>query len=266
MIEFIFRSPENPNSHHTAILRTEASYPARYLHRNGFIAGRVLDFGIGHGADIRFLHNAGFDVSGYDPEYLPEIPQGQFDTILCTYVLNVLLPVEQSHVLMAVSELLAPYGRAFFTVRRDISRNGFRRHAIHRTQVYECNVRLPYPSILRVKHCEIYEYRPLVALEKTEHPNCPLCHPGGHLSLITESATTYAAYSHEIETARVLVVPKVHVSALGELSEHSLQALSLVSARVQSRLYPNFAPENWMFQRCEGSFEHAHFVMFPRTP
>lgn len=35
--------------------------------------------------------------------------------ILCLYVLNVLLPEEQAHVLMAVSELLAPTGRGLIS-------------------------------------------------------------------------------------------------------------------------------------------------------
>lgn len=36
--------------------------------------------------------------------YAPTYPTGQFDTILCQYVLNVLLPEEQVQVLMAVSK------------------------------------------------------------------------------------------------------------------------------------------------------------------
>ncbi|MCA9982497.1 MAG: methyltransferase domain-containing protein, partial [Anaerolineales bacterium] len=80
--------------------------------------GRTLDFGCGLGADVAFLAAQGVDITGYDPHYAPTYPTEQFDTIMCHYVLNVLLPEEQAYVLMAISELLKPSGRAFFTVRR----------------------------------------------------------------------------------------------------------------------------------------------------
>lgn len=108
---------KNSFSHLTAKERTSVSFPTRWLFEKGYISGKVLDFGCGHGADIRYLKGKGFDVIGYDKHYQPDYPTEKFDTIICHYVLNVLLPEEQAKVLMEVSELLNPGGKAYFTMK-----------------------------------------------------------------------------------------------------------------------------------------------------
>lgn len=88
------------------------------------------------------------------------LPTVRFDTLLRHYVLNVLLPEEQALVLMAVAELLAPDGIAYYTVRRDIASAGFRAHTEHAgVKVYQRNVVLPFASVLTAEHCEIYACR-----------------------------------------------------------------------------------------------------------
>lgn len=94
--------------------------------------GRILDFGCGYGFDTDKLKRQGYDITGYDYYYRPEYPDGKFDTILCNYVLNVLEPYAQAEVMMNVTNLLASTGTAFFAVRRDLTEEGFRLHAIHR--------------------------------------------------------------------------------------------------------------------------------------
>ncbi|RMG31033.1 MAG: class I SAM-dependent methyltransferase [Methanobacteriota archaeon] len=208
----IFRSPQNPNSHLTIKQRRYPSFPTKQLFLKGLIKGRVLDFGSGLGVDVRFLKQKGFDVTGFDPYYQPEYPRGKFDTILCNYVLNILLPEEQSHVLMAVSELLKPEGRAYFTVRRDIRRSGFRYNPKHRCKTYQCNVVLPYKSILKTEHCEIYEYRHFNQINHTEGVNdCLFCSPTPKNDLFTESATAYTLRLQNKEgITSFAVIPKRH--------------------------------------------------------
>ncbi len=60
---------------------------------------------------------------------------------------------------MAVSELLKPTGKAYFTVRRDIEKAGFRTHIKHKRKIYQCNVILPYKSVINPHHCQVYEYQ-----------------------------------------------------------------------------------------------------------
>lgn len=118
----------NQYSHLTAKERDRLSFPARIIKDKSLIKGEVLDFGCGLGSDVELLIEKGFKVDGYDKHYFPEYPKKKFDTILCFYVLNVLLPEEQTKVLIEISRLLKPSGSAYFAVRRDIRYEGYRTH------------------------------------------------------------------------------------------------------------------------------------------
>jgi ATP adenylyltransferase len=269
-MNLVYRSPQNPNSHLTVKERTQPSFPVRHLLRAGLIRGRVLDFGSGLGEDVAFLRQKGFDVVGYDPYYAPDEPQGKFDTILCLYVLNVLLPEEQAHVLMAVSELLAPIGRAYYAVRRDIQHDGFRTHIKHNVSVYQCNVKLPYRSVLRTAHCEIYEYRPYNQLSHPGSNACPFCTPGGERELLTESASAYAMFDkYPVSRGHALVIPKRHVPDYFELSAHVKTACWLMVDRVKMLLAERFRPDGFNVGINVGAaagqtVPHVHIHLIPR--
>ncbi len=100
----------------TAISRRSMSAPAQRLRKLDLIRGRVLDYGCGQGKDVEEL-----GCAGYDPHFSPKMPRGRFDTILCTYVLNVLPEDEAQTVVEDVVSRLKPGGRAFFSVRRDMT-------------------------------------------------------------------------------------------------------------------------------------------------
>ena len=269
-MNLVFRSPQNPNSHLTVKERMQASFPARYLFRAGLICGRVLDFGCGLGADVVFLRQKGFDITGYDPHYAPDPPEGKFNTILCLYVLNVLLPEEQAHVLMAVSELLQPDGRAYFAVRRDIQKDGFRTHLKYGAHVYQCNVKLPYQSLLRTENAEIYEYRPFHRLPHSDLHNCPFCAPEAERELLTESATVYAILDkYPVSPGHALVIPKKHIVDYFELSTHTKTALWLMSDRVKDLLTERFQPDGFNVGINVGAaagqtVPHMHIHIIPR--
>lgn len=271
-MSLIYRSPHNPNSHLTVKERTQPSFPARHLAQAGLLRGRVLDFGSGLGEDVAFLRSRGFDVTAYDPYYAPDPPEGRFDTILCLYVLNVLLPEEQAHVLMAVSELLAPTGRAYFAVRRDIQRDGFRIHLKHRVSVYQCQVRLPFRSILRTSHCEIYEYRHYNQLQSS-HPDrasCSFCAPEPGRELLTETATVYALLdAFPVSLGHALVIPKQHVADYFSLSGKVKTACWMVVDRVKWLLDGRYHPAGYNVGINVGAaagqtVPHAHIHVIPR--
>lgn len=106
----------------TALPRKGPSAPVKWLseksHMLDFI-GRGLDYGCGHGADADYLR-----IERYDPRYMPLIPEGEFDTIFCTYVLNVVTPRTQAEILLDVRSRLKRCGMAFIAVRRDLPREG----------------------------------------------------------------------------------------------------------------------------------------------
>ncbi len=269
-MNLIYRSPQNPNSHLTVKERQEPSFPVRYLLKGGYLGGRILDFGCGLGVDVDFLRQKKFEVVAYDPYYFPEPPQGKFDTILCLYVLNVLLPEEQAHVLMAVSELLKPEGRAYFSVRRDIRRDGFRMHFKHGVPVYQCTVKLPFRSIFCSESAEIYEYRHYNQYPHPNPHNCPFCSPESQREILTESATAYAIFDkYPVSPGHALIIPKKHVSDYFKLSMHTKTALWIMVERVKDLLKDRFDPDGFnvginIGEAAGQTIPHVHIHLIPR--
>ncbi|HFA48404.1 MAG TPA: methyltransferase domain-containing protein [Bacteroidetes bacterium] len=263
----IFQSPKNPNSHQTVKERIKPSLPVKVLLERNLIQGRVLDFGCGLGMDLKHLNKIGFETIGYDPYYQPEYPKGKFDTIICFYVLNVLLPIEQSHVLMAISELLKPGGRAFYAVRRDVRRNGFRYNPKRECNVYQCNVTLNFKSIFRTKYCEMYEYQHFNQIKKNNE--CVFCNPSPEQKLITETATAYSIFNLRPDLGReMLVVPKRHCDNFSELSEKGRTACKMIVNRVKKYYSEKFQPVKFNVEILDGSEpgesgKHAYIRIVP---
>jgi SAM-dependent methyltransferase len=106
----------------TALRRSKPSAPLKLLLDDHQIIGRVLDYGCGHGADVAHLKSLGYDVVGWDPTWSTDIPQGKFDTVLCTYVLNVVSERDADEIAKATREYLRNDkcgGKIFYTVRAD---------------------------------------------------------------------------------------------------------------------------------------------------
>jgi hypothetical protein len=140
-------------SYKTAISRSNPSAPLRYLEKMGLIKGRVLDYGCGRGADGRYLTSKSISTDSYDPHWSPISLEGrQYDVILCTYVLNVLEKKDERSIIKKIRQRLAPNGKAYISVRRDIKTDGPTSRGFQRT------VCLPYPIIKEKKsnYC-IYE-------------------------------------------------------------------------------------------------------------
>ncbi len=245
LLDMSMKKQTNKFSHLTAIERTYLSSPAKFLLEKNLIQGKVLDFGCGFGNDVKLLRQKGFDITGYDPYYFPPPPDDNFDTIICFYVLNVLFPEEQANVLMEVSHLLKPTGKAYYAVRRDIKREGFREHYIHKKPTYQCNVKLPFNSIKLDDNCEIYEYIHY-NYQRNSTNNCIFCNPYTHLKLLTESATAYAMFDgYPVSKGDVLVVPKRHVSNYFELPFKEQSACWLMVNKVQEIITQKFAADGF---------------------
>ena len=109
----------------TARARKGPSLPLMLImNRLNLIApyGKILDYGCGRGADVKFLQLKGFDAVGYDPyfeEYNhPELlADDTYDVVLCFYVLNIVLPEERHEILEDIKRILKPSGEAYIAVR-----------------------------------------------------------------------------------------------------------------------------------------------------
>jgi len=261
---------QNSNSHLTAIERTSLSYPARIVLNQKKIIGKALDFGCGVGKDVELLKNIGFDIVGFDPFYFPEFPTEKFDTILCFYVLNVLLPEEQAEVLMNVSNLLKPNGKAYFAVRRDIQYEGFRIHKVHKKETYQCMIKLAYLSVFKNENCEIYEYEHYTTLNKGNADVSPFFIGEEIRDLIVETAKVFSFYDKfPVSKGHSLIVPKRLVSNYFNLTLKEQTACWIVANKVKAILQEKYNPDGFnvglnINPEAGQTISHSHIHIIPR--
>lgn len=260
----------NPNSHLTAKEREYLSFPAKFIFNQNLLKGEVLDFGCGFGKDVKLLKEKGVNIEGYDKHYLPEFPSKKYETILCFYVLNVLLPEEQAVVLMELSQLIKPTGKVYIAVRRDVQFEGFRTHKIHQKKTYQCNVILNYKSIFKNENCEIYEYQHYNQIKRTENSNCPFCNPDSERELIVESATAYAIYDkYPVNNGHALIIPKRHCANYFELSFREQAACMFMLNKVKDIISDKYQPDGFNIginvgEKAGQTINHVHIHLIPR--
>ena len=260
----------NPNSHLTAKERETLSFPAKIVLNNHLLVGDVLDFGCGFGSDVKFLQEKGINVLGYDKQYFPDFPKKKFDTIICFYVLNVLMPEEQATVLMELSQLVKPAGKVYIAVRRDLQFEGFRTHKIHQKKTYQCNVILNSKSFFRNENCEIYEYQHYNQTKRTENLNCPFCNPDSERELIVESATAYAIYDKfPVNDGHALIIPKRHIENYFDLTFKEQAACIFMLNKVKEIVSTKFNPNGYnvginVGEKAGQTVHHVHIHLIPR--
>lgn len=260
----------NTYSHCTAKERDSLSFPAKFLLNKKLLLGNILDFGCGFGKDVEVLKERGYNISGYDPHYAPEYPAKKFDTILCFYVLNVLLPEEQADVLMNISSLLKPDGKAYFAVRRDLQYEGYRVHKLHKVQTYQCLIKLPFHSIFKNESCEIYEYRHYTSLHKGDEKMSPFFSTDEVRHLLFETATAFSFYDkYPVSPGHSLVVPKRIVSNYFDLSAKEQMACWLIVNKIKTELQKINRPDGFNIginvnETAGQTVPHAHIHIIPR--
>lgn len=256
------------NPHLTAIERTSLSFPTRWLKDKNLLCGEILDYGCGFGFDTDELQKQGYNIVGYDNYYRPHYPDKRFDTIICNYVINVLEAEEQAEVLMSISELLKPTGTAYFAVRRDLKKEGFRMHYVHKKPTYQSNVILPYRSLFQNDNCEIYKYQHYNQLE--HNFDCPFCNLAKDKEIISETATALAFYDgFPVSKGHTLIVPKRHVANYFDLSIHEQRALWLLVNRCKKILEKQCNPNGFnvginIGKTAGQSVFHVHIHLIPR--
>lgn len=266
----IYNNSLNPNTHQIVKEKTRLSLPTTVLFERNKLKGEILNIGCGLGKDIEFLQSKGYSITGYDPHYFPELPKRIFDTVTCNYVLNSLLPEEQSRVLMIVSELLKPEGKAFFAVRRGIKQNGFLYNPKQKRNTYQCNVILPYKSIFETEKCEIYEYQHYTTLNIGKAWISPFFAENELRELVTESATAFSVYDKfPVSEGHALVIPKRLVGDFFELNLHEQTDCLMMINRVKNILSEKFKPDGFNVGINLGvtagqTVMHAHIHVIPR--
>ena len=260
----------NQYNHLTAKERETLSFPAKLLLNKSLLVGDILDFGCGFGKDVELLNTKGLNVVGYDKHYFPKYPAKKFDTIICFYVLNVLMQEEQANVLMEISQLLKPTGKAYFAVRRDLQQEGFRIHKLHQKPTYQCNVVLNYKSIFKNENCEVYEYQHFNQIIKKTNVDCPFCNPDLERELLLESATAYAIFDKfPVSNGHTLIIPKKHCSDYFELSFKEQYACWFMLNKTKEILTKEFSPDGFnvginINEAAGQTVSHVHIHLIPR--
>lgn len=260
----------NQYSHLTAKDRDSISFPAKFLMNRNLLKGEILDFGCGLGKDIEVLKNKGFNIQGYDKFHKPTYPNQKFDTIICLYVLNVLMPEEQAKVLIELSRLIKSSGKVYFAVRRDLKYEGFRTHKIHKKPTFQCNVKLPFKSLLNNDFCEIYEYQHINQFTNESELDCPFCRPNKEIELIAESATTFAIFDKfPVNNGHALIIPKRHCSDYFDLSFKEQSAAVFMLNEVKEIILDKFSPNGFnvginINESAGQTVSHVHIHLIPR--
>jgi diadenosine tetraphosphate (Ap4A) HIT family hydrolase len=260
----------NPNSHLTAKERDSLSFPAKILFNKSLLVSDVLDFGCGFGSDVKLLKEKGVNIEGYDKHYFPVYPSKKYDTIICFYVLNVLIPEEQATVLMELSELIKPTGKVYIAVRRDLQYEGFRVHKFHQKKTYQCNVTLNFKSFFKNDFCQIYEYQHHNQLTKTQNLDCPFCNHDSEQELIVESATAYAIYDKfPVSSGHALIIPKRHCENYFELTFKEQAACMFMMNKVKEIISKKFNPDGFNIginigEKAGQTVNHVHIHLIPR--
>lgn len=76
----------------TALVRHELSVPSKLALAFGLYSRKetILDYGCGHGFDVKELNRRGFTARGWDPYFVPPGEKRPSDTVNLGYVLNVI--------------------------------------------------------------------------------------------------------------------------------------------------------------------------------
>jgi len=260
----------NQYNHLTAKERETLSFPAKLLLNKNLLVGDILDFGCGFGKDVELLKSKEINIVGYDKHYFPKYPAKKFDTIICIYVLNVLMQEEQANVLMEISQLLKPTGKAYFAVRRDLQHEGFRTHKVHQKPTYQCNVILNYQSIFKNENCELYEYKHFNQLIKNSNAECPFCNPDSERELLLESATAYAMFDKfPVSKGHTLIIPKKHCADYFELSFKEQSACWFMLNKIKEILKEKLNPDGFnvginIGESAGQTVSHVHIHLIPR--
>jgi len=260
---------KNIYSHLTAKERDKISFPARVIRDKNLLIGKILDYGCGKGTDVSILNKEGFNILGFDPYYSRELTVQKYDTILCLYVLNVLDIVEQSSVIIKISQLLRQGGKAYFAVRRDLKKEGFRIHKIHKKPTFQCNVKLNFKSIFKNDYCEIYEFQHYNVLQKKNN-DCIFCNPSAEREMIAESVLAYAIYDkYPVSKGHALIIPKLHISDYFELDFKIQSSIWFLLNYVKEVINTDYNPDGFNIgvnigESAGQTIDHVHIHIMPR--
>ena len=113
---------EVKNSKNTAMKTDKPSPAIKWLEKKGYFSKdkTILDYGAGHGRNVKYLRDLGYNIIGYDPYHINDLvqnvlPVGKFDVVFTSFVLNVV----DSHVSNNIEFITKNLGEKVFHIVRN---------------------------------------------------------------------------------------------------------------------------------------------------
>jgi diadenosine tetraphosphate (Ap4A) HIT family hydrolase len=154
-------------------------------------------------------------------------------------------------------------------VRRDLKKQGFRKHYIHQKPTYQCLVKLPFQSFYADEFCEIYQYQHYNQIKHSSQ-KCIFCNPYTKLTLLTESTDAYALLDgYPLSKGHSLIIPKYHTSNYFNLSLKQQNSCWQIVNEVQKILMEKYQPDGFNIGLNVNSaggqkVMHSHIHLIPR--
>ena len=180
------------------------------------------------------------------------------------------LPQEQATVINEVSKLLKNGSKAYFAVRRDIEKPGYRLHKIHRKETYQCNVILPFKSLYKNENVEIYEYQHYCFLHKGNKEISPFFADDENKNQKGEMVTVFAIEDKfPVSKGHSLVIPKRKIENYFDLSFQEQAACWFMVNKVKEDLIKDYAPSGFNIginidEAAGQTVPHCHIHIIPR--
>lgn len=112
------------NSKNTAMKTMKPAPAIVWLEKEGYFSKEdsILDYGAGHGRNVKYLRDLGYNITGFDPHnssdlVTNEIPNVKFDVVFTSFVLNVVDKAGQTEVEYKTRAVLKDTGTVLHIVR-----------------------------------------------------------------------------------------------------------------------------------------------------
>ena len=134
----------------------------------------------------------------------------------------------------------------------------------------QCNVNLPYKSLVANKSYELYQYNHFNKLPRKDGEKCPFCRLSRRVEIICETATCVAFYDgYPVSPGHALIIPKRHVANYFDLTNHEREAKNVVLQYVKQKVEERFHPDGYNIGINVGEYAgqsvfHCHMHLIPR--
>ena len=257
-----------PSGHFSIEAATALLGPIDFLVEEGFLRGRVCVYDNAHAALL--LKGKGIEGSRFEPLRGQNFPVERYDTVLSFYRPESFFDPAKNDIVMDVSALLAPGGRAYFIMEHD-RENFARRLALKGEDLHRYNREaMLFREIWNTGTAEIYEYIPYTEIYQGNEKASPFFSIDEPRGLITESAAAFAILDkYPVSPGHTLIIPKRVTADYFDLSWPEQEACWKMVAKVKAILDASFKPDGYnvginVSEAAGQTVPHVHIHVIPR--